>query len=444
MRRSDRPGASGFTLIEVVISVTLVGLLSAVLAAVFTTVVRTSPSTEERADDARSLLAITTWLPRDVGSASPTSFRAGDLPSSCSSGVDAGSQGLLELQWTAGGTTLVANYRFVTRPDGLGTIERYACALNGAATASRMTAPLRTIPVTATPQPSEAPAPVDISLYGTSGAYEGLRLEIVVLAEDGVTTRSLLALDAETSNVPTTLAPTTTVIATSTTTSTLAPNPPPIAADLFVQVHLDEVLAGFDLPATDAEPLTATIVAFDPELAVVVDPSGLGFSVEAQTAAGAVDGATYTFTYTVSDGTSTSNIGTVTVHAHDADTPGTTTTTSTTTTTTQPPCTASLTLAPSTVAVKNSGHLTNDVVATITSSGSCAPLVLSFDPDTTDTNTTPQQIAFNGGTTVTIGKNTYTWRQPDSPTWTFAIRLLEGANGDPEGTAEDSENLVVT
>ena len=69
--------------------------------------------------------------------------------------------------------------------------------------------------------------------------------------------------------------------------------------------------------------------------------------------------------------------------------------------------------------------------------------MLSFDPDTTDANTTPQQIPFNGGSTVTIGKNAYTWRQAGTPPWTFTL-TLEGANGDPTGTAEDTENLAVT
>ena len=232
------------------------------------------------------------------------------------------------MQWSEGGTNLVVNYRFVTRPDGLGTIERYACTFNGVATRSRMTAPLRTIPVGVSLQPSGLPAPVDIELYGTSGARPG-----PAVRDRGARRRrrdhgSSLALDAETSNVPTTLSPTTTVVATSTTTTTLAPNLAPVAADLFVQVRLDQALTGLTVPATDGDgdPLTATLVTADPQLAVAVGPSDLSFSTEALSANGATDGATYSFTYTASDGTSTSNVGTVTVRVDSGGTPGTTTT----------------------------------------------------------------------------------------------------------------------
>ena len=135
----------GFTLIEATIVVAMIGLISAVLAAVFTTVLRTTPTNEERLDDASSLLGLTTWIPQDVSSASPTSFitASESTGAGCSSGIDAGSQHLLELRWIESGTTYVANYRFVTQGLGTGIIKRFTCVLNGAAQSTRMTAPLR-------------------------------------------------------------------------------------------------------------------------------------------------------------------------------------------------------------------------------------------------------------------------------------------------------------
>ena len=156
---------------------------------------------------------------------------------------------------------------------------------------------------------------------------------------------------------------------------------------------------------------------------------------------GAADGATYTFGYTADDGTVVSNVGTVTVHVDDAAPPATTTTTTTTTTV---PCSASIvSVNPSNVSVKPNGKLEQDVVVSIAASGNCIPLLLSFDPDTTDADATPEQIAFGAATAVTIGKNDHVWNQSGALPWTFTLGLLEGADGDPDGTAEDTASLVV-
>jgi hypothetical protein len=443
-----RSADSGFTLVEATVVIAMVGLISAVLAAVFTTVIRTSPANEERLDDASSLLGLTTWIPQDVSSASETSFITGsESPGSgCTSGVDAGSQNLLELRWTELGTTYVANYRFVPEGTGTGVIKRFSCVLNGAATSSRMTAQLRTIPSTASPAPSEYPAPVNITrvlkdpVTPTPGVYRGVRFEVIVLAADGVTTRSLLTLDAETQNVPTTLPPSTTVVGTTTSSTTLPPNQAPIAADLFIQVQLDIRLDDVQLPVTDVDTppasLSATVVTWSPELDVDVDPAGTTRVRVRAELPGAAEGGTYQFTYQVSDGSLTSNTATVTVVVDSTGVPGTTTTTTTSSTTTTVPCTVVInSVTPGSVGLRPNDKIDQDVVVSITPNGSCGALALTFDPDTTDSNTTPQQLNFNAGTVVTIDKNTNTWKQAGARPWTFDLTVRVGSNGPALATA---------
>ena len=61
--------SGGFTLVEMLIVVTILGVVMTTLAAVFSVIVRTTPSTEARADDARSLQGLVTWLPQDIDAA---------------------------------------------------------------------------------------------------------------------------------------------------------------------------------------------------------------------------------------------------------------------------------------------------------------------------------------------------------------------------------------
>lgn len=442
MTGSERATRSeGFTLVETVVVVALLGVVSAVIAAVFVTIARTSPVSQDRADDARSLLGLTTWLPQDVGSASPSGFTDGPHTSACGSGVDPSSQGLLQLTWSEGGATLVADYRFVLESSGLGRIVRYTCRSGQAAVKDTLTSPLAPIPPSAPSPPSENPAPVDLTMFGTPGDYRGVKFDVIVLDDDGSSLRSLLSLDAYTANIPSTLPPTTTI---GTTTTTAAVNIPPFAADLYIELPLDTPLL-VNLPATDADgdPLEARVTYADPQLSVSV-PSGLRMYVRAgpESPYNATDGSTYTFRYIVNDGTDDSNEAEVVVHVNSGASPPVTSTT--TTTTTVAPCAAEIvSVSPSTVTVRPNGRLDTDVVVTITATGGCIPLVLLFDPDTTDADTTPAQLAFGASTSVTIGKNDYVWQQSGSTPWTFQLALREGVDGDPSGTDEDTANLVV-
>lgn len=69
-RGADR----GLTLVEMLIVVSLLGLVMFVIAAAFITILRVTPSTHYRIDDARSTRGLQTWLARDIASTPPHDY----------------------------------------------------------------------------------------------------------------------------------------------------------------------------------------------------------------------------------------------------------------------------------------------------------------------------------------------------------------------------------
>ncbi len=132
MQRRHRRSASdsGFTLIEATISVTLVGLISVVMATVFSVIVRNTPKTEARIDNAKTLQGVVTYLPQDVDSTSSTGFdESPGASTGCSDGL--GGVNLLHMAWTeaassSGPVQYYANYRHVLA-DGRYRIKRVTC-----------------------------------------------------------------------------------------------------------------------------------------------------------------------------------------------------------------------------------------------------------------------------------------------------------------------------
>ena len=120
----------GFTVVELLIVVVVMGTLVSTLAAALVLSLRTAPRAEDRLDDARSTRALATWLSYDTTSAPPF------LPEQAQGGIDltsaandCGGAGtnLLHLQWTESSftrRTYVANYRFLDS----GEIVRYYCS----------------------------------------------------------------------------------------------------------------------------------------------------------------------------------------------------------------------------------------------------------------------------------------------------------------------------
>lgn len=119
----------GFTLIEMLVVVSTMALLTAVLSAVVTVVLRTAPSSELRADDARTLQGLVTWIPEDVDAAPPSGFDTATTAWPCSGPAPANSFNVLAISWTET-TNVVRNYASSYRYDFDGLewhIARYTC-----------------------------------------------------------------------------------------------------------------------------------------------------------------------------------------------------------------------------------------------------------------------------------------------------------------------------
>lgn len=123
----------GFTLVELVMAIAIMGLISTVIAAVITTAFRNNPMAEIRTDTAHTLKGLVTWLPQDVDSTPPTGF---DLSSTAASGCTSSpGTSLLRMEWqeSVNGTTTryVANYRWLAGTS-FDTLVRVTCSGVGA------------------------------------------------------------------------------------------------------------------------------------------------------------------------------------------------------------------------------------------------------------------------------------------------------------------------
>ena len=289
-----RTERDGFTLIETIMVVGLLGLVSLVIAMTFSVITRTTPSTEARTDDSRSLLGLTNWIAQDVSSTSEDGFDFDYTMSGCASGIPASKQ-LVRLNWQDGSTTYVADYRYVHDSD-TGTIFRYSCKAGEAARAFRLTAELQNAS-TGTFQP----APVAIARVptvmadGTNG-YKGLQMQVFVYDNSGAQ-RELLSLDATTDNVMTTLPPIGGGGGSANQTPTAAPSTAAVTAGQSVT---------FMLSASDAEGVNQLVTTFPdtttwppngyPNLWNVTT-SGINVTVTPDLAATG----SYTFAYRVTD-----------------------------------------------------------------------------------------------------------------------------------------------
>lgn len=135
--RRRRVDDQGFTLMEVLVVLSTIGIVSIALAMVFTVIVRTLPSAEVRIDDARTTRGLATWLSRDTTSTPPffpANAQGGFDVSSTANSCNAPGSNIVQLRWVEEGqatTTFVANYRYVPDGSGEATVVRYICSHPG-------------------------------------------------------------------------------------------------------------------------------------------------------------------------------------------------------------------------------------------------------------------------------------------------------------------------
>lgn len=221
-RREDE----GFTLVELIISISVMGLIATVIAAVVTSAFTNNPMNELRADVAHTLKGVVTWLPQDVDSTPPTGFNTD--PATASGCTSSPGKNLLRMEWNeaTGGVVnrYVANYRWVT-VGSTEIIQRVTCRGTGAGPLGNTTviaASGALMPMTAAWAPGNLPARVLIT-YDASGDVTLVSVDVQTAEGD------ILHVDSAPKNPAHTLPPTTidggyvavtTVLATTSTIAT--------------------------------------------------------------------------------------------------------------------------------------------------------------------------------------------------------------------------------
>lgn len=172
-RRADR----GMSLVEILVAVSIMGLLAASLSLIVVTALRLAPDAEARGDDANALLTLTAFMPEDVNSTPAGGFEFGKgLGSGCSTtrpGVN-----LVRMTWdevTTSTTTYVAAYRYEDDGDGH-RIVRYTCRAGQAPRVADMSDPLTPIDEATWTAGS---APVAVAPHAdAAGVFDGLTFDI--------------------------------------------------------------------------------------------------------------------------------------------------------------------------------------------------------------------------------------------------------------------------
>lgn len=263
MKRRTR--SDGFTLVEVLVSMTVMGLIATVISSVVVVALKNNPAVQLRTDSALTLQGITTWLPQDVDSTPPTGFDTTPTKTSgCSSSPGVS---VLHMQWSetiSGVTTeFIANYRYVAS-SSQNIIQRVSCSkIGGSALGStivqRVTGPLSAMPPAWAP--GQLPVKVDVTYDVAAGDVT------IVVVELLSANNQLLRVEAAPKNPANTLPPVasdgttppvTTVLATTTTTTT---SPPPTTTNPAVTTTTNPTATTTTSTTTTTIAVTTTTVA---------------------------------------------------------------------------------------------------------------------------------------------------------------------------------------
>ncbi|WP_420450306.1 Ig-like domain-containing protein [Ilumatobacter sp.] len=494
LRRDD-----GMSLVEILVAISIMGLLASTLSVIVVTALRLSPAAEDRNDDANGLLTLTAFMPEDVNSTPAGGFEFdAALPSGCATtnpGVN-----LVRMTWdeeTTTTTTWIAAYRYEDDGDGHRVV-RYTCAAGQTPRIADMTDPL--VPIDESTWTAGS-APVAIAPHAdSSGVFNGLTFDVETTSGD------VFTLEMRTNDLDETLPPVPPYNAALTPPSNQAPTTTSIAATI---PHGASTPIGVVASDPDGDGLTLTITNLpanwtrhisgltvelkpNPASAVgtttnidyqVMDPWGevatgtMAITIAASatpnqppTAAPATgvvtvgsdlvidlpasdpDGDPLTVTTsTPHPSLAVAVNGTQLVVASDGSAPGPfsmtyavddgnggTATSTLDLTVDLNPCTVtSLTPSATSVEVKNNGYLRNSVTYTITTTGYCDDLVLGYDNNLEDGGTDLVYLSFGSGSTVTVHGG------HGGLKWSAGARPMTVYRG-PAGTATLSTTLQVT
>lgn len=163
----------GFTLVEVLLVVVITALITSSIAAAIMIVLRTTPTTELRIDDARSTRSLATWMSHDVASTpgyQPPHAQLGGFDNA-GNRCNAPGTTVVEMVWHEFDRTFVASYRL--SPSSLGMqLHRYSCATGGSASGVRST-------LLASGLSNDHPAIVTYRRAGAGDEHEGGPVTVV-------------------------------------------------------------------------------------------------------------------------------------------------------------------------------------------------------------------------------------------------------------------------
>lgn len=172
---SDLRRDRGFTLIELVLAISILGIVVSAIAGASVVILRTTGPTSNRTDDARTLRGLTTWLAQDVASVPPGFDPSGERCQP-SAGVT-----FLSLA-TSDPSGFTADYRFVVE-DGAARIDRFTCVGGVTSQGSTITGSLSTTePVVVTVAPAGITVGVEVTVEGSALDAAGDPNPIVVSA----------------------------------------------------------------------------------------------------------------------------------------------------------------------------------------------------------------------------------------------------------------------
>jgi hypothetical protein len=106
------------TLIELLISISVLGTIAAVIASAMIVTIRQQPVTESRLDVARWEQSLALWLPSDLSSATEVSDDRTKVPAGCTTAACTFGSNALELIWDDGTGQTIVSYRYGPAADG--------------------------------------------------------------------------------------------------------------------------------------------------------------------------------------------------------------------------------------------------------------------------------------------------------------------------------------